>query len=117
MFRSTQEWRPAASGARGCAMAPRRKLARARAEALPLADHGTAERAGHGALVPRETAVAGVAGKRVKHDCRLDWYLDKASIVDRQHEAGLRFAREWHLAVAKPTLVGRYGLRVPGRHE
>jgi hypothetical protein len=85
--------------------------------ALPPADHGTAERAQHGELVRHETEIRGVSGKRVKHDCRLDWYLDKSSIVDRQHAAGLRFAREWHLAAAKPTLVGTYGLRVRGHHE
>ena len=93
------------------------KPARAQATALPQADHGTAERARHGELAPHETAVPGVSGKRVKHECRLDWYLDKASIVDRQHEAGLRFAREWHLAAAKPTLVGNYGLRIAGHHD
>jgi len=93
-----------------------RAKARSRAS-LPAADHGSPERAQHGELVSRETMVAGVTGKRVKHACRLDWYLDKASLVDRQHAAGLRFRRDWHLAAARPTLTGRYGLRVPGHHE
>ena len=66
----------------------------------PLADHGTPERAQHGELVTRETMDAGITGKRVKHECRLDWYLDKGSIIDRQHEAGLRFRRDWHFAAA-----------------
>lgn len=98
----------------------RAKHGRARMRAAPAAvvgDHGTAERAHHGELVPRDTAIPGVTGKRVKHECRLDWYWDKSSIIDRQHAAGIRFRRDWHLAAARPTLVGRYGLRVPGYHE
>lgn len=88
-----------------------------RAPAAPLVDHGTPERAGQGELVARETSVRGVVGRQVKHECRLDWYLDKASIVDRQHEAGIRFRRDWHLAVARPTLVGRYAPRLPAGRE
>jgi hypothetical protein len=78
----------------------------------PLADHGTPERSQHGELVTRETMDAGITGKRVKHECRLDWYLDKGSIIDRQHEAGLRFRRDWHFAAAAPSLVGSYGARI-----
>jgi len=78
----------------------------------PFADHGTPERAQHGELVTRETMDAGITGKRVKHECRLDWYLDKGSIIDRQHEAGLRFRRDWHFAAAAPSLVGSYGARI-----
>src|SRR5476649_1906288 len=85
---------------------------RRRPEAAALADHGTTERARHGEVVTRETMVAGVTGKRVKHECRLDWYWDKGSIVDRQHEAGLRFRRDWHLAAAAATVVGTYGARI-----
>jgi hypothetical protein len=90
-------------------MARARRIHRA---AAPVADHGTAERARHGELVPRETMVAGVTGKRVKHDCRLDWYWDKGSIIDRQYEAGLRFRRDWHFAAAAPSVVGSYGARI-----
>lgn len=75
-------------------------------------DHGTPERANHGELVARETMVAGITGKRVKHECRLDWYWDKGSIVDRQHEAGLRFRRDWEFASAAATVVGAYGPRI-----
>jgi uncharacterized protein DUF6456 len=90
-------------------MAKARRAARA---AAPAADHGTAERARHGELVSRETMVAGITGKRVKHECRLDWYWDKGSIVDRQHEAGLRFRSDWHFATAAPSVVGAYGARI-----
>ncbi len=55
---------------------------------------------------------AGLAGKRVKHECRLDWYWDKGSIIDRQHEAGVRFRRDWQFAAAAPTIVGAYGPRI-----
>jgi hypothetical protein len=62
----------------------------ARTKRVPLAlanpaDHGPAERAQHDTLLPHATEAAGVVGKRVKHECRLDWYLDKGSIIDRQH--------------------------------
>src|SRR5436853_51540 len=86
----------------------------------PLADHGTPERAQHGELVTRETMVAGITGKRVKHECRLDWYWEKGSIVDRQYEAGLRFRRDWHFAAEAPSVVGAYGpriSRVAGRQD
>jgi hypothetical protein len=75
-------------------------------------DLGTAERAGHGELLPRATEEAGVIGRRVKHECRLDWYWDKASLDDRQHDAGLRFRRDWLVASAAPKLTGTYGPRV-----
>ncbi|HZS81236.1 MAG TPA: DUF6456 domain-containing protein [Stellaceae bacterium] len=88
-----------------------------RAPDTPAADHGPAERAQHGELVTRETMIAGVTGKRVKHECRLDWYWDKCSILDRQHAAGIRFRREWQLATAAPKVIGRYGARVTGRYE
>jgi hypothetical protein len=88
-----------------------------RALPRPVADRGTAERAQHGEVSARETMVAGVTGARVKHECRLDWYWDKSSIHDRQHAAGIRFRREWSLATASPTVVGRYGPRVTGHHE
>src|SRR5471030_1960241 len=91
-------------------MAKARK--RRRHAATTLADHGTAERARHGELLPRETMVAGITGKRVKHECRLDWYWDKGSIIDRQHEAGLRFRRDWHFAAAAPSVVCAYGARI-----
>jgi Domain of unknown function (DUF6456) len=58
-----------------------------------------------------------VVGRRVKHACRLDWYWDRCSITDRQHAAGLRFRRDWHIATAGATLVGTYGLRVRGYSE
>lgn len=97
------------------------KAKRARRAAAGIdVDHGTVERARHGELVPRETMVAGVTGKRVKHECRLDWYWDKGSIVDRQHEAGLRFRRDWHLAAAAAKIVGTYGpqiARTGGSHD
>jgi uncharacterized protein DUF6456 len=79
---------------------------------LPSVDHGTPERARHGELVTRETMDAGITGKRVKHECRLDWYLDKGSIIDRQHEAGLRFRRDWHFAAAAPSVIGADGARI-----
>ena len=90
---------------------PRRRVAGT------LADHGTPERGRHGELVARATGIPGVTGKQVKHECRLDWYLDKASIVDRQHAAGIRFRRDWQLAVARPVLVGRYAPRVAGARD
>jgi hypothetical protein len=89
------------------------KTRKARRHAVgPDVDYGTPERANHGELVTRETMTAGVTGKRVKHECRLDWYWDKGSIVDRQHEAGLRFRRDWEFASATPTVVGAYGPRI-----
>jgi hypothetical protein len=78
----------------------------------PDVDHGTPERARHGELATRETMTAGIVGKRVKHECRLDWYWDKGSIVDRQHEAGMRFRREWELASAAAAVVSAYGPRI-----
>jgi hypothetical protein len=76
------------------------------------ADLGPAERAQHGALVPHATETAGIVGRRVRHECRLDWYQDKASLDDRQHEAGLRFRRDWLVANAPPKLTGTYGPRL-----
>lgn len=99
-------------------MARARKVPR-RPVGVPV-DHGTKERARHGELVTRETMTAGITGKRVKHECRLDWYWDKGSIVDRQHEAGLRFRRDWQFAATAATIVGAYGPRITrmaGRHD
>jgi hypothetical protein len=81
------------------------------------ADHGPRERAQHGTLVARETMVAGLIGRRVKHECRLDWYWDRCSIVDRQHEAGIRFRRDWAFATARPTVTSRYGPRLTSHAE
>lgn len=86
----------------------------------PAADHGTLERARHGELVRRETMVAGVIGKRVKHECRLDWYVDKGSIIDRQYDAGLRFRRDWQFAATAAKVIGTYGpqiSRAEGRQD
>jgi hypothetical protein len=79
------------------------------------ADHGTAERRQHGEMLDRATDIPGVVGKRVKHECRLDWYLDKASIIDRQHEAGIRLRRDWAIATSAPRMTVRYALRIEGR--
>jgi hypothetical protein len=81
------------------------------------ADHGPPERARHGALAPRDTAIPGVTGRRVKHECRLDWYWEKCSITDRQHAAGLRFRRDWLLAASPPKVTGRYSPKLPMRHD
>jgi hypothetical protein len=81
------------------------------------ADHGPPERKQHDTLLPHATEAAGVVGKRVKHECRLDWYLDKGSIVDRQHEAGLRFRRDWLLAVATQRMIGTYGPKMSGGQD
>ena len=92
---------------------------RRRADAT-MADHGTPERARHGELVRRETMVAGVVGKRVKHECRLDWYADKGSIIDRQYDAGLRFRRDWQFAATAAKVIGTYGpqiARADGRQD
>jgi hypothetical protein len=90
----------------------RGRAKKARRALAPSVDHGTAERGQHGELVTRETMVAGITGKRVKHECRLDWYWDKGSIIDRQYEAGLRFRRDWHFAASAPSVVGAYGARI-----
>jgi hypothetical protein len=76
------------------------------------ADLGSTLRGQHGELAPRATDTPGVVGRRVRHECRLDWYQDKSSIDDRQHEAGLRFRRDWLLATAQPKLTGTYGPRL-----
>jgi hypothetical protein len=81
------------------------------------ADHGPPERGQHDALLPHATETAGIVGKRVKHECRLDWYLDKCSIEDRQHEAGLRFRRDWLLAVAMQRTIGTYEPRISGGQD
>jgi len=97
------------------------KARRARRQiAAEIADHGTAERAQHGELVARETLTAELTGKRVKHECRLDWYWDKGSIIDRQYEAGLRFRRDWQFADAAAKVIGTYGpqiSRAERRHD
>ena len=87
-----------------------RKVRRARG--AETVDFGTPERARQGELLPRPTALAGVIGRRAKYECRLDWYWDKASINDRQHEAGIRFRHDWHLAAAAPKTVATYGPRL-----
>lgn len=81
----------------------------------PAADHGPPERRRHGELVDRTTDTPGLVGKRVRHECRLDWYWDKAAIVDRQHEAGIRLRRDWTIATAAPRMTVRYALRIEGR--
>ena len=81
------------------------------------ADHGPPERERRGELLSRDTAMPGVSGRRVKHECRLDWYWEKCSITDRQHQAGLRFRRDWLLAAAPPKVIGRYALRLPARND
>jgi hypothetical protein len=90
---------------------------RARRPADPAVDRGPAERALHGELVDRATDIPGVVGKRVRHECRLDWYWDKCSLVDRQHAAGMRFRSDWMIASAEPKLTGTYGLRIRGRES
>jgi hypothetical protein len=55
--------------------------------------------------------------RRVRHECRLDWYSEKCSITDRQHAAGLRFRRDWLIGAAPPRLVGRYTMRLPPRPD
>ena len=93
-----------------------RPRSRARAAlAETSADHGPAERRRHDELVDRATDLPGIVGKRVKHECRLDWYWDKASIVDRQHAAGIRLRRDWSIATAAPRMTVRYALRIEGR--
>jgi hypothetical protein len=87
-------------------------MKRAKRRRPVAADHGPAERAQHGALLPRATEVAGVIGRRVKHECRLDWYQERASLDDRQHEAGLRFRRDWLVGTAPARLTGTYGPRL-----
>jgi hypothetical protein len=95
-----------------------RRPRRARtAIAAIAADCGPPERARRGELVPRGTGVPGQSGRRVRHECRLDWYQDKGSLDDRRHEAGLRFRRDWLLAAASPKVVGTYGLRLAGRQD
>jgi hypothetical protein len=94
-----------------------RQKARARRSAGPAADRGPAERAQHGELLNRTTDIPGVIGKRARHECRLDWYWDKCSLVDRQHAAGIRFRGDWMIASAEPKLTGSYDLRVPGRES
>lgn len=87
-------------------------MRRAKRRRTVAADLGPAERAQHGDLAARATEVAGITGRRVKHECRLDWYQDKASLDDRQHDAGLRFRRDWLVATAPPKLIGTYGPRL-----
>jgi len=81
------------------------------------ADCGPPERANRGELTPRATGIPGVAARRVKFECRLDWYQEKGSINDRQHAAGIRFRRDWQLAAASTKVIGTYGLRMPGGGE
>src|SRR3978361_461949 len=88
-----------------------------RSAAANDADHGPPERGQQDTLLPTPTAAAGVGGKRVEHECRPDWYLDKSSIVDRQHEAGLRFRRDWLLAVATQRMIGTYGPKLSGGQD
>jgi hypothetical protein len=78
------------------------------------ADWGTPERQKKGNLLPRIADLSGIVARRVRHECRLDWYLDKASLNDRQHAAGIRFRRDWQLAAADTKVIGTYGLRMPG---
>jgi hypothetical protein len=87
-------------------------MRKAKRRQTAAADLGPPERARHGEVVPRATEAAGVIGRRVKHECRLDWYHDKASLDDRQYDAGIRFRRDWLLATAPPRLTGTYGPRV-----
>jgi hypothetical protein len=87
-------------------------MRRSKSRSVAHADLGTPERAQHGALLPNATETAGMVGRRVKHECRLDWYWDKASLDDRQHAAGLRFRRDWLRAAAAPKLTGTYGPRL-----
>jgi hypothetical protein len=91
--------------------------ARSRAAAAPEVDCGPRERAWHGTLLRRAVDGARASGRRVKFECRLDWYQDKASIDDRQHAAGLRFRADWLLAAMEAKVVGTYGLRVRGPGE
>ena len=92
-------------------------MKRAKRRRVPAVDHGPPERARHGALALHPTETAGIVGRRVKHECRLDWYQDKASINDRQHDAGMRFRRDWLLATAAPRLTGPYGPRLGAGYE
>ena len=85
-----------------------------RTKSAPAApDCGTPERALKGDLLPRTTDLRGTSGRRVRHECRLDWYLDKCSLDDRQHAAGMRFRRDWQLAAAASKVVGTYEPRIP----
>ena len=94
-----------------------RQKARPDRPAGPAADRGPMERARHGVLDDCSTDSPGIVGKRVRHECRLDWYWDKCSLVARQHAAGIRFRRDWMIACAEPKLTVDYGLRTPGRES
>lgn len=47
-------------------------------------------------------------------ECRLDWYLDRMLITDRQHEAGTRIRHLWLRAIMPPSTTGSYGPAISG---
>jgi hypothetical protein len=83
------------------------------ADCADAADLGTPERARHGGiLIEDRTVTAGGAvarrGARVRFECRLDWYADKAHIDPRQYEAGKKYRALFHIAGGQPQMVAAY---------
>ncbi len=69
---------------------------------------------------PREVTKGGQVasyGARVKVDCTLDRYHERAQITDRQLQAGLRFREAWHHAIRAPAVTSAYGERLFGRSD
>lgn len=58
-----------------------------------------------------------VTGARVKHECRLDWYNERAIINDRQHAAGIRFRGDWLIGTAEPRVIAGYAQALAGSAE
>lgn len=51
---------------------------------------------------------------KVVIECVLDRYLERAQLVDRQHEAGIKLRRLWRQATLQPSVIGSYAPAISG---
>jgi hypothetical protein len=91
-----------------------RKSSTKRKTSVLAQEHGSPWLQQHVPVVVDETMAAGITRARVKHECRLDWYLDRMMLTDRQHAAGIVFRTKWLLGAASTHVTSGYGNRISG---
>lgn len=74
----------------------------------PKADHGTRERWQHSGRMLELTERAGVLAARVLEESVVDILILCRWITQSQHEAAVRFKKDYHLAKMEARLTGSY---------
>jgi hypothetical protein len=87
-----------------------RKESQMRTEPIDYTPVGaTPQRIARGGVDTVPTDDAGVFATKVRIECVLDRYHQRAQIVDRQFHAGLRFHGIWRAAALPASVCGGYG--------